>query len=126
MATQTRRSAIAEMRLPLKRRCLEKGIVHRVKLQLEGSYKFKTYIGASENSFKSRFYSHKNAFRYSENKTKASLGNYIWEFEDNSARPFTLTWSVLNKASAYRHGDNKRPMKYNLCLSVKLYFFPEQ
>lgn len=47
--------------------------------------------------------------------------NYIWELKENEARSFTVTWNVLDKVSAYKHGANERPMKCNLCLNEKLF-----
>ena len=61
------------------------------------------------------YYNHKKSFRDPEHGKDTVLSNYIWKLK-NDARQFSVKWSILKRASAYK-SDVKR---CNLCLEEKL------
>ena len=65
------------------------------------------YIGLTENTFKDRFYKHKNSFKYESKRNATELSNFVWESN--------LVWNILDKTRAYRP-ETKRCL---LCLSEK-------
>ena len=65
--------------------------------------------------FKLRYNNHKKSFRDLEHAKDTVLSNYIWKLK-NDARQFSVKWSILKRASAYK-SDAKR---CNLCLEEKL------
>ena len=68
------------------------------------------YIGLTENTFKDRFYKHKNSFKYESKRNATELSNFVWEKKHANTRT-NLVWNVLDKARAYKP-ETKRCMLY--------------
>ena len=65
------------------------------------------YLGLTKNTFKDRFYKHRNSFKY-------ELSNFVWE-NKRERTDTNLEWDVLDKASAY----NPESKRCRLCLIEK-------
>ena len=72
------------------------------------------YIGLTENTFKDRFYKHKNSFKYESKRNATELSNFVWE-KKHANTETNLVWNVLDKARAYKP-EAKRCM---FCLTGK-------
>ena len=72
------------------------------------------YIGLTENTFKDRFYKHRNSFKSESKHNATELSNFVWENKDANTKK-NLVWNILNKASAYKP-EAKRHL---LCLTEK-------
>ena len=59
------------------------------------------YIGLTENTFKDRFYKHKNSFKHESKRNATELSNFIWENKHVDTET-NLVWSILDKARAYK------------------------
>ena len=59
------------------------------------------YIGLTRNTFKDRFYKHKNSFKYESKRDAAELSNFLWENKHTSTET-NLVRNILDKARAYR------------------------
>ena len=57
------------------------------------------YIGLTENTFKDRFYKHRNSFKYENKRNATELSNFVWE-NKRERTDTNLEWDVLDKASA--------------------------
>ena len=75
----------------------------------------KTYYGASEGEFKTRYNNHTKSFRNLKYRNESELSKYLWDLKDNNT-DFTLRWSIESFASPYKCGS----MRCDLCLSEKL------
>ena len=72
------------------------------------------YIGLTENTFKDRFYKHKNSFRYESKKNATELSNFVWE-NIHANTETSLEWKMLDKTKSYQPGSRK----CMLCLTEK-------
>ena len=72
------------------------------------------YIGFTENTFKDRFYKHKNSFQYESKCNATELSNFVWENKHTNIET-NLVWNILDKARAYRR-ETKRCL---FCLTKK-------
>ena len=72
------------------------------------------YIGLTENTFKDRFYKHRNSFKYENKRNATELSSFVWE-NKRERTDTNLEWDVLDKASAY----NPESKRCRLCLTEK-------
>ena len=72
------------------------------------------YIGLTENTFKDRFYKHKNSFKYKSKRNATELPNFVWENKHANTEK-NLVWNILDKAKAYKP-EARRCL---LCLTEK-------
>ena len=70
------------------------------------------YIGLTENTFKDRFYKHKNSFKYESERNTTKLSNFVWE-KKHANTETNPRWNILDKARAYKP-ETKRCL---LCLT---------
>ena len=71
-------------------------------------------IVLSENTFKDRFYKHKNSFKYKSKRNATEISNFVWENKHANAET-NLVWNKLDKPRAY----NPEVKKCLLCLTEK-------
>ena len=76
------------------------------------------YIGLTENTFKDRFYKHKNSFKSESKHNATELSNFVWENKDANTKK-NLVWNILNKAGAYK----PEAKRYLLCLTENIIAF---
>ena len=99
---------------PLEGKCLTKSIVYEATVKTsEDTY---TYIGLTGDTFKARYSTHKSSFKHEKYRTATALSQKIWELKESNT-DYTLTWSILKKAHAYKGGGRA---KCDLCLTEKL------
>ena len=68
-----------------------------------------TYVGLTENDFKTRY--DKSSLRHAHSRNSTKLSKHIWDFKDNNIAD-TVSWNILSRAKPY-NSANKR---CNLCL----------
>ena len=100
---------------PLKGNCLAEGIIYQANVTTTDGTNTKQYIGMAANSFKQRYSNHLKSFRNEKYAKQMELSKHIWDLKRKNM-PFSLTWSVLNRAATY----SARGKRCNLCLEEKL------
>ena len=105
---------------PLDGNCLAEGVIYQA--TVETNDKIETYVGLTENQFKTRYRNHKASFNNSQKRTNTELSKYIWSLKDTNT-PYNIKWSILNHTKPYSN-TNKR---CDLCISEKyvIIFKPE-
>ena len=99
---------------PVGNNCLQANVVYKATVQHES--KTSTYIGMTENTFKTRYTLHKSSLKHNKNRSQTELSNLVWSLKDNNI-PYELTWEIIDRAQPYRPG--KRTC--NLCLAEKFH-----
>lgn len=99
---------------PLKGKCLQEGVVYQATVVQEQSKIIDTYIGITENQFKTRYNQHNSSFRLQHKQSATSLSEHIWELK-NANLKYTITWSIVEKARPY----SPKTKRCNLCLAEK-------
>lgn len=101
---------------PLENKCLISSVIYQATVTRDDINKDETYVGLTENTFKSRFNGHTASFRNSENKHATTLSEYVWSLKDNNV-PFSIKWKILSRAKAY---STARKL-CNLCIEEKYF-----
>lgn len=99
---------------PMNGECREKEIVYRATVTTDEGKE--TYIGMTENEFKTRYTNHKQSFKKPELKSATELSKYVWHLKEKE-KDYKITWEIVGRANSY----NNRSKKCNLCLLEKYY-----
>ena len=99
---------------PLDQNCLTSGIVYQATVTRQDNQKEETYVGLTDNTFKTRYNGHTNSFRNNSKRNATTLSNYIWTLKENRT-PFSLKWKIIAKCQAYSTSSKM----CNLCLREK-------
>ena len=99
---------------PLDGACKTKNIVYQATVKTNSTSE--TYVGLTENAFKTRYANHKSSFNNAAQKNATELSKYIWMLKNDNTN-YELSWTILDKARAYSN-TNKR---CDLCTLEKFY-----
>lgn len=101
---------------PLAGNCLKQSVVYQATVATEDNRPDQTYVGLTENSFKTRFTNHKASFNHPSKKLNTELSKHIWQLKDAKIN-FQITWKILKQAAPYNPASNR----CNLCLYEKYF-----
>ena len=96
--------------------CLQSSIIYQATITRRDNLASETYIGLTENNFKTRYRNHTASFRYSHLRNSTELSKHIWTLKDSKVN-YSLSWRILSKAQVY----NSTSKRCNLCLKEKLF-----
>ena len=99
---------------PLNGNCLQSSVVYQVTVTRQDNNITETYVGLTENDFKTRYRNHTASFRHAKHRNSTELSKYIWTLKDNNIN-FFISWRILSSSLPYK-SSNKR---CNLCLKEK-------
>ena len=102
----------AKSSCPLDGKCLTKCVVYKAKITEATSNNQETYIGLTENEFKTRFNLHKSSFKLENKRTSTTLSDHVWKFENKDIN-FNIKWEVFKKVKPFAPSDK-------VCLQEKL------
>ena len=86
---------------PLNGKCLTAGIVYQTTVTRQDNQHEETYIGLTENTFKTRFNGHTSTFRSEEKKNSTTLSRYVWTLKERKV-PFSINWKIVTKAKPFK------------------------
>ena len=86
--------------------------LHKMK---ESSHNQETYIGLTENKFKTRFNLHKSSFKLEHKRTSTTLSGHVWKLKKNNIN-FNITWQVVKRVKPFTPSNKV----CGLCLQEKL------
>ena len=101
---------------PMSGNCLKESVVYQATVSTEDHHPPQTYVGLTENSFKTRYSNHKSSFANANKRNNTELSKYIWYLKENLTK-FNITWRILKHASSYNPTSNR----CNLCLWEKYF-----
>ena len=101
---------------PITDGCLTSSVVYQATVTRQDNNKEETYIGLTENSFKSRYYGHTSSFKNPKYRTSTTLSQYVWDLKDNNI-PHTIKWKIISKCQAY----SPISKRCNLCITEKYF-----
>ena len=99
---------------PLNGDCRTNTVVYEATV-IQATGERKTYIGMTENEFKTRYSVHKSSFKHQKLANSTTLSKHLWELKSNNIE-YQLKWRIIKRASAY----NGSPSRCNLCLAEKM------
>ena len=98
---------------PLNGKCLTTELVYQATVTRNDNQQEETYIGLTENTFKTRYNGHTNSFRNEEKKNSTTLSQYIWSLKEKKIA-FTMKWKIISKQNL-----TDLQTKNAICVSVK-------
>jgi hypothetical protein len=101
---------------PLDGKCLTEGIIYQAKITRLDNSKVESYIGLTDNSFKTRFNGHTSSFRNEPKRNSTALSHYVWKLKDNNT-PYEIKWKLITRAQSY----STTSKLCNLCLKEKYF-----
>ena len=101
---------------PLNGNCLESGIIYQATVKRNDNSEKETYIGLTDNTFKTRYNGHTCSFRNIDKRNATTLSQHIWTLKDNGI-PHSLEWRIIAKAKSYSTSSKK----CNLCIKEKYF-----
>lgn len=99
---------------PLNGGCRVKEVVYQATVEAAGERE--TYVGVTENEFKTRLANHKQTFKNQTLENSTELSKHIWKLKRNEQQ-FEVTWRILGRARAYSNATKR----CNLCNLEKFY-----
>ena len=100
---------------PLNGNCLQSSLIYQATVTRKDNSTTVTYIGLTENDFKTRCRNHSASFRQTKLWNSTELSKHIWTLKENNINHYN-SWRILSSRSPY-NSANKR---CNLCLKEKL------
>ena len=102
------------MQCPLEGHCLAQNVVYQA--TVETSTNKETYVGLTQNEFKTRYRNHVASFKNNKLRNATELSKHIWSLKDNNLN-YNIQWKILARAKPYTNA-NKR---CNLCITEKYF-----
>ena len=99
---------------PLDGLCLTTNAIYKATVTTDIPQETRTYIGLTENSFKTRYTNHNKSFRHRKYENETELSKHIWQLKDQG-KEFVIKWSIIKTAASH----NPISKSCNLCLTEK-------
>ncbi|KAJ8021191.1 hypothetical protein HOLleu_38317 [Holothuria leucospilota] len=115
-ATQNNCNCRTQSQCPLQGNCLTNNIVYQATVTRHDNHKEETYIGLTENTFKTRYNAHKSSFKHKDKRNATALSEHIWKLKDSNVE-HSVKWKLISKARAYSTSSKT----CNLCLEEKFF-----
>jgi len=93
-------SCRAKNQCPLDNKCLTSCVIYQATVTRQDIKKDETYIGLTENTFKSRYSGHLSSFRHEDGRHATKLSEYVWTLKDKNV-PYLIKWKIISKAKPY-------------------------
>ena len=91
---------------PLNKQCLTTSVIYQATVTTQDTQKEDTYIGLTENTFKSRYNGHSSSFDNDNNKKATSLSKHIWTLKDKKI-DFSVKWKIVAKGTPFSVSSKK-------------------
>jgi len=85
---------------PMAGDCLKSSVVYQATVTMEDNRPAQTYVGLTENSFKTRFANHKSSFSDPKKRLSTELIKHVWYLKEAKSK-FKITWKILKQTSPY-------------------------
>ena len=85
---------------PLDGNCLQPSVIYQATVTRKDNNTTETYIGLTENDFKTRYRNHTPSFRHAKPSKSTELSKHIWTLKDNNIEYF-ISWRILSSHSPY-------------------------
>ena len=85
---------------PLNGNCLQSSVIYQATVETNDNKPSQTYIGLTENSFKTRFTNHRNSFKDHKKKLSTELSKHVWKLKEANV-DFQISWKILKHAASF-------------------------
>ena len=100
--TTTQKSCNCRLRdqCPVNGKCQTQSVVYQATVTREDNQKKETYVGLTENTFKTRFSNHTQSFKSRTLRNTTELSKYIWSLKEAEVR-YSIKWRILKRCRSY-------------------------
>ena len=99
---------------PLSGKCLTKELIYQATVTRKDNMKHETYVGLTENTFKTRYSNHISSFTNPKHKSATELSKYIWNLKESIIQ-YSIKWKIIKRCRPY----SSKTKRCNLCLHEK-------
>ena len=99
---------------PLNGNCLQSSVIYQATVKRLDTNTSETYIGLTENDFKTRYRNHIASFRHAKHRNSTELSKHIWSLKDSNIDHY-ISWRIISSHLSY----NSSSKRCNLCLREK-------
>ena len=96
---------------PLQGNCLVPSVVYRAEVTDDSNST--TYTGLTCNTFKQRFYGHRQSFNNRTSEHSSTLSSHIWRLKDNNDN-YDVKWNIVGRASEFNPVTKTRSILYGV------------
>ena len=82
---------------PLNGSCLKSSVIYQATVATNDNTLPQTYIGLTENCFKTRFTNHRNSFKDHKKKLSTELSKHVWKLKEAKVDS-QISWKTLKHA----------------------------
>jgi hypothetical protein len=100
----------------MSKNCLAKSVIYQATVTTSDKRPTATYVGLTENEFKTRYTNHKASFNNYEKRNSTELSKYIWNLKNNNIS-YSIRWKILKRAKSYSNASKR----CNLCIWEKYF-----
>ena len=76
-------------------------LIYQATVTRHDNSKEESYIGLTDNTFKTRYNGHTSSFRNEQYRNATTLSNYIWTLKDKNIN-YSLKWKIIGRGRAYQ------------------------
>ena len=95
--------------------CLKSSLIYQATVTRKDNSTNETYIGLTENDFKTRYRNHTASFRHTKHRNSTELSKHIWILKENNINHF-----ISKRILSSRSPNNSANKRCNLCFVEKL------
>ena len=99
---------------PLNGNCLQSSVIYQATVKRNDNNTSETYIGLTENAFKTTYRNHTASIRHTKHRNSTELSKHVWSLKDNNI-DYSISWRIISSSSSY----NSSSKRCNLCLKEK-------
>ena len=79
--------------------CLQSSVIYQATVTRNDNNTSETYIGLTENDFKTRYRNHTASFRHAKHRNSTELSKHIWTLKDNKI-DHSISWRIISSSSS--------------------------
>ena len=90
---------------PLNGNCLQSSVIYQATVKRNDNNTSETYIGLTENAFKTRYRNHTASFRHTKHRNSTELSKHVWSLKDNNI-VYSISWRIISSSSSCNSSNN--------------------
>ena len=79
---------------PLQGECQTKAVIYQAAVTNKATKEVQTYVGLTENTFKTGYLNHTSSFRNKTKRNATELSKHIWKLKDSNTL-YTINWKII-------------------------------
>ena len=94
----------------------QSSVIYQATVKCNDNNTSETYIGLTENAFKTRYRNHTASFVHTKHRNSTELSKHVWSLKDNNV-DYSILWRIISSSSS----NNSSSKRCNLCLKEKFF-----